>query len=342
MSVNEQLLGQVESYIENLFGLSDPALEECLRDALAAGLPAIQISPSHGKLLHLIAKIAGARRILEIGTLGGYSAIWMARALPPDGKLVTIELSPAHAAVARKNLQRAGLEHVVEVRIGDAVEVLSAMTSEAPFDLVFIDADKPGYVKYLGLAMKLSRPGTVILDQDFREIAATPEAEEWMSRIRSTSDGKFTPTAVLAVAARVRSLRGARPLPGAEPRVRVRGPSGAWVTIVAAPLIGESALSGAIAVTLAGSGAEAGTLLLEAHGLTTRERELAALVLEGFSNREIAERLFLSPYTVGDHLKAILETVGAHSKRELIAGALGGVVGEGFRTASFPPTEGRT
>jgi DNA-binding CsgD family transcriptional regulator len=183
-------------------------------------------------------------------------------------------------------------------------------------------------------------PGTVILDQDFREIAATPEAEEWMSRIRSTSDGKFTPTAVLAVAARVRSLRGARPLPGEEPRVRVRGPSGEWVTIVAAPLIGESALSGAIAVTLAGSGAEAGTLLLEAHGLTARERELAALVLEGFSNREIAERLFLSPYTVGDHLKAILEKIGAHSKRELIASALGGVVGEGFRTASFPPTGG--
>lgn len=166
-------------------------------------------------------------------------------------------------------------------------------------------------------------PGTVILDQAFREIAATPEAEEWMSRIRSTSDGKFTPTAVLEVAARVRSLRTARPLPGEEPRVRVRGSSGEWVTISAAPLTGESALSGAIAVTLAGSGAEAGTLLLEARGLTARERELASLVLAGYSNREIAERLFLSPYTVGDHLKAILEKVGAHGKRELIASALG-------------------
>ena len=175
-------------------------------------------------------------------------------------------------------------------------------------------------------------PGTVILDQDFREIAATPEAEEWMSRIRSPSDGKFTPTAVLAVAARVRSLRTARPLPGEEPRVRMRAPTGEWVTISGAPLNGASVLSGAIAVTLAGSGAEAGNLLLDACGLTARERELTSLVLEGFSNREIAERLFLSPYTVGDHLKAILEKVGMHSKRELIASALGGGVREGFRT----------
>jgi DNA-binding CsgD family transcriptional regulator len=174
-------------------------------------------------------------------------------------------------------------------------------------------------------------PGTVILDQDFREIAATPEAEEWMSRIRAPSDGKFTPTAVLAVAARVRSLGTARPSPGEEPRVRVRATTGEWVTISGAPLNGESALSGAIAVTLAGSGAEAGNLLLDACGLTARERELASLVLEGLTNREIAERLFLSPYTVGDHLKAILEKVGAHSKRELIASALGGGAGEGFR-----------
>ena len=174
-------------------------------------------------------------------------------------------------------------------------------------------------------------PGTVIVDHDFREIAATPEAEEWMSRIRAPSDGKFTPTAVLAVAARVRSLRHARALPGKEPRVRVRAPTGEWVTISGAPLNGGSVLSGAIAVTLAGSGAEAGHLLLDACGLTTRERELASLVLEGFSNREIAERLFLSPYTVGDHLKAILEKVGVHSKRELIARALGGAGREGFR-----------
>ena len=176
-------------------------------------------------------------------------------------------------------------------------------------------------------------PGTVILDQDFREIAVTPEATEWMSRIRSPSDGPFTPTAVLAVAARVRSLGNARPLPGEEPRVRVRSQTGEWVTISASPLNGGSVLSGAIAVTLAGSGAEAETLLMEACGLTARERELASLVLKGFSNREIAEQLFLSPYTVGDHLKAILEKVGVHSKRELIASALGGGVREGFRTA---------
>src|SRR5262245_21432556 len=121
-------------------------------------------------------------------------------------------------------------------------------------------------------------PGTVILDQDFREIAATPEAEAWMSRIRLACDGNITPTAVLAVAARVRSLRAAHPMPGKEPRVRVRGPSGEWVTVSAAPLTGAVALAGAIAVTLAGSGAEAGTLVLEARGLTARERELASLV----------------------------------------------------------------
>ena len=163
MGVNEELLQNVNGYIENLFRLSDPVLEQCLEDADAAGLPPIQISSGHGKLLQLIARISGARRILEIGTLGGYSAIWLARALPVGGKLVTIEISAAHAEVARKNLRRAGLEGVVEIRLGNAVEVLAAMRGEPPFDLIFIDADKPGYVKYLDLAMKLARSGTVIL-----------------------------------------------------------------------------------------------------------------------------------------------------------------------------------
>jgi DNA-binding CsgD family transcriptional regulator len=175
-------------------------------------------------------------------------------------------------------------------------------------------------------------PGTVILDQDYREIGTTTEAEEWMDRIRSPSDGPFTPTAVLAVAARARSLTSVRPLPSEESRVRVRGSAGEWVTVSAAPLTGGSALSGAVAVTLASAGAETASLLLEASGLTARERELASLVLAGCSNQQIAERLFLSPYTVGDHLKAILEKAGAHSKRELIATALGGRVREGFRS----------
>ena len=170
----------------------------------------------------------------------------------------------------------------------------------------------------------------MILDADFREIARTPEAEEWMNRIRSPSDGPFTPTAVLAAAARVWSLRTARLLPGEEPRVR--GSAGEWVTVLAAPLNGGSPLSGAIAVTLANAGAEAGSLVLEAYGLTARELELASLVLAGCSNQEIAERLFLSPYMVGDHLKAILEKAGVHSKRELIASALRGGGREGFRT----------
>ncbi len=168
-------------------------------------------------------------------------------------------------------------------------------------------------------------PGTVILDQDFRPIASTPEADQWMALLRSTSDGNGIPTAVLAVAVRLRWLGRLRPLPGEEPRVRARAPTGEWITISGSRLTG-SALSGATAVTLEGSGSGVADLALEAYGLTARERELAKLVLQGFSNLEIAKRLVLSPHTVGDHIKAILEKVGAHSKRELIAGLLRGAI----------------
>ena len=166
-------------------------------------------------------------------------------------------------------------------------------------------------------------PGTVILDQEFRPIASTPEADQWMALLRSTSDGNGIPVAVLQVAVRLRSLGRLRPLPGEEPRVRARAPTGDWITISASHLTG-SALSGSTAVTLEGSGSGVADLALEAYGLTARERELAKLVLQGFSNLEIAKRLVLSPHTVGDHIKAILEKVGAHSKRELIAGLLRG------------------
>ena len=162
---DSQLLEDIDRYIEALFVPPDAALSANLADAAAAGLPAIQVSPNQGRLLYLLAKIAGAKRILEIGTLGGYSTTWLARALPPDGTIVTLELDPRHAAVARGNLVRAGLESSVQIRVGAAADLLGGLieSGAAPFDLVFIDADKSGYVAYLGLVLRLSRPGTVIL-----------------------------------------------------------------------------------------------------------------------------------------------------------------------------------
>ncbi|MFZ0215676.1 MAG: O-methyltransferase, partial [Candidatus Dormiibacterota bacterium] len=140
-------------------------LEGSLRRSAEAGLPAIQVSPSQGRLLWLLARTAAARSILEIGTLGGYSTIWLGRALPPDGHLVTLELDAHHAAVARENVAAAGLEAVAEVRQGPAMTSLDAMVAagEGPFDLIFVDADKSGYPDYLSGALRLSRPGTLLI-----------------------------------------------------------------------------------------------------------------------------------------------------------------------------------
>jgi predicted O-methyltransferase YrrM len=163
--IDEDMIARVDRYIEDLFIAPDPALAEGVSRAAAAGLPAIQVSPNEGKLLYLIAKMARAARILEIGTLGGYSATWLARALPEGGRLITLELDPEHAKVARENLNRAAIGDRVEIRTGRASDSLRTMIDarEPPFDLVFIDADKPGYLGYLELALQLSRPGTVLL-----------------------------------------------------------------------------------------------------------------------------------------------------------------------------------
>jgi predicted O-methyltransferase YrrM len=163
--VNEELLQKIDDYIEHLFVPQDDALEQNLKEADAAGLPAIAISPGQGRLMYLLAKMAGAKRILEIGTLGGYSTTCLARALPGDGKLVTLELKPEHAVVARKNLDRAGVGALVEIRVGRAGDLLQAMieAGEEAFDYVFIDADKPAYVGYLNQVLQLSHSGTVIL-----------------------------------------------------------------------------------------------------------------------------------------------------------------------------------
>jgi caffeoyl-CoA O-methyltransferase len=159
------LLTRIDDYIENLFAPQDEALEAAVRESQRAGLPEIHVSPNEGKLLQLLAELAGARRILEIGTLGGYSAINLARGMAEDGLLISLEIDEHHAEVARENVGRAGLGERVEIRVGDARKLLAELAErdEGPFDLIFIDADKRGYPQYLEWALKLSRPGSLIL-----------------------------------------------------------------------------------------------------------------------------------------------------------------------------------
>lgn len=160
-----EVWSSVDRYYEDLLHSEDEILRSALSASRAAGLPDIQVSPLQGRLLHLLAKLNGARRILEIGTLGGYSAIWLARALPPAGRLLTLEIDPRHAEVARASIARAGLEGKVEVRVGPALETLPRLPTEPSerFDLVFIDADKVSYREYLEWAVRLSRKGSLII-----------------------------------------------------------------------------------------------------------------------------------------------------------------------------------
>ncbi|MFZ3557311.1 O-methyltransferase [Streptomyces sp. BH055] len=154
----------VDAYFADLLVPADEALTAALAHSEATGLPAINVSPTQGKLLHLIARVQGARRILEIGTLGGYSTIWLARALPADGTLITLEYSDRHAEVARANIARAGLDKVVEVRVGAALDSLPRLADEGgDFDLVFIDADKVNNPHYLEWALRMTHPGSVIV-----------------------------------------------------------------------------------------------------------------------------------------------------------------------------------
>jgi predicted O-methyltransferase YrrM len=154
----------LDRYIDDLFAPEDEALKAARREARKADLPEIQVSPGQGKFIYLLAKIVGARRILELGTLGGYSAIWLARALPEDGLLVTLELENKYAQVATSNLARAGLKNRVEIIVGPALETLPKVVDrKAPFDLVFLDADKVNYPNYFPLIMQTVRRGTLIL-----------------------------------------------------------------------------------------------------------------------------------------------------------------------------------
>jgi predicted O-methyltransferase YrrM len=161
----QDLWTQVDGYFSDLLVLSDEKLDTALAANKKAGLPAIDVTPLQGRFLDLLVRISGARSILELGTLGGYSTIWLARALPEGGRIVTLEYDPHHAAVARENLRNAGVLDRVDLRVGRAIDSLPTLenTAAAPFDLIFIDADKQSYPEYLAWALKLSRPGTLIV-----------------------------------------------------------------------------------------------------------------------------------------------------------------------------------
>jgi caffeoyl-CoA O-methyltransferase len=154
---------EIEETITRLFAPGDEGLQQALIAGKEAGLPEIQISPLQGKLLQILAFACQAHKILEIGSLAGYSGIWLARALPIHGRLITLEIDPKHAEVVRNNFLRAGVSEQTEVRVGPALELLPQLTDEAPFDLVFIDADKPPYPDYLTWALRLTRPGSIIV-----------------------------------------------------------------------------------------------------------------------------------------------------------------------------------
>lgn len=169
----------VDRYFDGLFAPPDDALDAALQATRDAGMPLINVAANQGKLLQLLTQLVGARRVLEIGTLGGYSAIWMARALPPDGRLISLEVNPAHAEVARANIERAGLSDRVEVRLGSAHDSLPQLAGQGlgPFDLVFIDADKPSTPDYLTWALRLTKPGSlIVIDNVVRDGAVADAA----------------------------------------------------------------------------------------------------------------------------------------------------------------------
>ncbi|MBD0296863.1 MAG: O-methyltransferase [Flavisolibacter sp.] len=179
--MNNELFIQVDEYISNLLGIEDEALKATEKSIGEAGIPQISVSPVQGKFLELLARLCKATKILELGTLAGYSTICLARALPNNGRLITLEVDPKHAAVAQNNINRAQLQDLVEIRIGKALDLLLQLEQEgmAPFDMIFIDADKPPYAEYFQWALRLSRPGTLILaDNVIREGKVLDENSE--------------------------------------------------------------------------------------------------------------------------------------------------------------------
>jgi len=188
MSKSEAVWAQVDNYITGTIPHNDAALDDAIEANKQAGLPAIDVSAPQGKLLHVLALAIGAKRILEVGTLGGYSTTWLARALPADGHVVTLEYSPKHAEVARKNLDAAGIGAKVEIRVGAAADSLEKLATEstAPFDLIFIDADKGNNPLYVQGALKLARKGTVIIVDNVIRDGAVLEADSTDTNIVGT------------------------------------------------------------------------------------------------------------------------------------------------------------
>jgi len=163
--MTQQIWSDIDQFFGNRFRKRDPVLEDVMQANRLAELPAIDVSPALGQFLNMMVRITRAARVLEIGTLGGYSSIWMARAIPPDGHLVTLELEPKHAQVAISNFRRAGLDNRIDLRQGDALESLASLQKEqaAPFDMIFIDADKPRSAEYFSWAIRLAHPGSLII-----------------------------------------------------------------------------------------------------------------------------------------------------------------------------------
>ncbi|HTH52824.1 MAG TPA: O-methyltransferase [Edaphobacter sp.] len=186
--MTEKLWADVDTYLADKLIPQDERMEQTLAANAEAGLPSIDVSPMQGKMLHLLARVQQARRILEVGTLGGYSTTWLSRALPEDGKLITLELDPKHAKVAGSNLERTGLSSRVEIRVGQALDSLAALHAEdpEPFDFIFLDADKPNNPNYLEWAIKLSRPGTLIVCDNVIREGAIIDPEEKDPRITGT------------------------------------------------------------------------------------------------------------------------------------------------------------
>ena len=205
--MGQELWTKVDDYLSSTFVHADAALAAAIDAGDKAGLPAISVSAPQGKLLHLLARMNGARNILEIGTLAGYSTIWLARAMAPGGRVITLEIDEKHANVARDNFVRAGVDQVVEVRVGSALDTLPGLTKAAPFDFIFIDADKESIPEYFTWALRLSRPGTAILvDNTIREgavadAASTDPRVQGVRRFNTmlASEGRVSATAVQTV-----------------------------------------------------------------------------------------------------------------------------------------------
>lgn len=201
--MNNQLFESVDHYISNLLAPEDEALVAATRSLEKAGMPAISVSANQGKFLQLLALLCNAKKILELGTLAGYSTIWMARALPKDGSLITLEFDPKHAEVAQKNIDRAGLTSQVQIRTGKALDLLPQLQAEeaGPFDMIFIDADKPPYAEYFQWALRLSRPGTLIVAdnviRDGKVLDAQP-ADEMVAGVQRLNNMLGASTAVTA------------------------------------------------------------------------------------------------------------------------------------------------